>query len=345
MSIKTRAIRFTGVLAACALLALSAGFAWTVVDDYSTREVVPAGVTVAGHELGGLTREQAREVVLESVAAPLFEPVDVVFEDRTFTLDPSQSLSMDVDTMLESAFDPKTGTTVFDRTYRRLADVSVPFDIEPILEVEGGSLEQWAEDIASQVDTPPVDAAFYIEDDAVKMHGSTPGLRTDVDKTTELITEALLGGDKRVELPVHVVAPKVPDDALGQTLWVDLSERTVTLYEGLEAEKTYGIAIGMPGHSTPRGTYEVTLKRYMPTWSNPGSAWAASMPAYIPAGPSNPLGTRAINISASGIRFHGTTQNWSIGHAASHGCMRMHRWDVEDLYERVEVGARVLIVR
>ena len=125
MSIKTRALRFTGVLAACALLLLSVGFAWTVVDDYTAREVVPAGVTVAGTDLSGLSREQAREVIHESIVEPLFEPVEVVFAEETFTLDPSESLSMDVDTMLEQAFDPKTGTTVFDRTYRRLADVSV----------------------------------------------------------------------------------------------------------------------------------------------------------------------------------------------------------------------------
>jgi lipoprotein-anchoring transpeptidase ErfK/SrfK len=67
------------------------------------------------------------------------------------------------------------------------------------------------------------------------------------------------------------------------------------------------------------------------------------MPAYIPPGPSNPLGTRALNLDASGIRIHGTTQDWSIGHAASHGCMRMHRWDVEELYELVEVGTPVII--
>ena len=177
------------------------------------------------------------------------------------------------------------------------------------------------------------------------MRSSTPGLKTDVEETTELITEALLGGTKRVELAVDDVDPEISDADLGQTLWVDLTDREVTLYNGTVPEKTYGIAIGTPGHSTPRGTFEVTLKRYMPTWRNPGSSWAASMPAYIAPGPSNPLGTRAINISASGIRFHGTTQDWSIGRAASHGCMRMHRWDVEDLYDRVEVGARVLIAK
>ena len=54
--------------------------------------------------------------------------------------------------------------------------------------------------------------------------------------------------------------------------------------------------------------------------------------------------TRAINISAPAIRFHGTENIGSVGTAASHGCMRMYRTDIEDFYERVEVGKKVFIV-
>ncbi len=344
MSIKTRALRLTGILAACVLLSLSAGFAWSVVDDYTAREIVPQGVSVEGHELGGLTREQAREVVESSIAAPLFEPVVVTFEGRTFELDPKDSLSIDVDAMLEEAFNPKTGATVAERAYRRIADISVPVEIEPKLAVAGDSLIDWLGDVASQIDTPSVDATFTItEDYEPVMRGSAIGYSTDIAAAEGLVTAALLNGGKSVTLPVNVVEPAIAEEDLGTTLLVKRSERRVYLYRGLTLEKSYGIAVGTPSFPTPRGDWEITLKRYRPTWSNPGSAWAADMPASIPPGPSNPLGTRAINISASGIRFHGTTADWSIGRAASHGCMRMHRSDVEDLYERVEVGDRVLI--
>ena len=69
------------------------------------------------------------------------------------------------------------------------------------------------------------------------------------------------------------------------------------------------------------------------------------MPETIGPGPGNPLGTRALYLSAPGIRFHGipSGENWSIGQAASHGCMRMHRWDVEDFYPRVPVDTPVYI--
>jgi L,D-transpeptidase ErfK/SrfK len=68
------------------------------------------------------------------------------------------------------------------------------------------------------------------------------------------------------------------------------------------------------------------------------------MPAYIPPGPNNPLGTRALYLNTSGIRIHGTSKRSSIGTAASHGCMRMLREDVEALYPLVPVGTKIHIV-
>ena len=79
------------------------------------------------------------------------------------------------------------------------------------------------------------------------------------------------------------------------------------------------------------------------------------MPAYIGSGPNNPLGTRAMYVykgakggnSDTGVRFHGvpSSENSSIGHAASHGCLRMHRKDVENFFPRVTVGTIVYIIK
>ncbi len=113
--------------------------------------------------------------------------------------------------------------------------------------------------------------------------------------------------------------------------------------------KTYRCAIGMPGYPTPRGTFVIKRKVKMPSWTNPGGAWGRGMPSYIGPGPSNPLGTRALYLyrgnSDTGIRFHGTTKTSSIGQAASHGCMRMKRKDVERFYKQVPVGTTVYIVK
>ncbi|HEV2905802.1 MAG TPA: L,D-transpeptidase, partial [Actinomycetota bacterium] len=69
----------------------------------------------------------------------------------------------------------------------------------------------------------------------------------------------------------------------------------------------------------------------------------ASLPDMIPGGPSNPLGTRALYLDAPGIRIHGTSASYSIGSYASHGCIRMHIPDVEQLFEIVEVDTPVLV--
>ena len=100
---------------------------------------------------------------------------------------------------------------------------------------------------------------------------------------------------------------------------------------------TYPVAIGQPAYPTPDGQYEIIEMYKNPTWIPPNSPWAKGLEP-IPPGPGNPLGTRWIGTSAPAVGFHGTPQDWSIGTAASHGCLRMHIPDVEKLYEQVEVG-------
>ncbi len=345
MSLKTRALRIFGVLAACGLLALSAGFTWTAVDDYSVRDIVPDGITVEGMPIGGMTRAEARDLIERSITAPLMEPISATFGKKRFDLDPSVSLYVDADSMLEEAFGPVASTTVAERTARRLLDRPIVADVKTVLVLDGAPVEEWVAEVAAQVDRPSIDATITRDpiEDEILMRKSRVGYETDREETVRLLTAALLAGQKSIELPVNRVQPGVSDDSLGKTIVVDLSERHLTLYDGLEIEKEYGVAVGSPGHSTPRGNWMVINKRYMPSWSNPGSAWAASMPRYIPPGVSNPLGTRALDLDAPAIRIHGTTADYSIGTAASHGCMRMHRWDIEDLYERVDVGTPVFI--
>jgi lipoprotein-anchoring transpeptidase ErfK/SrfK len=102
------------------------------------------------------------------------------------------------------------------------------------------------------------------------------------------------------------------------------------------------IAIGMPGHDTPTGSFNVISKIENPSWVPPNSPWAAGLEP-VPPGLSNPLGTRWIGTSAPAIGFHMTPMDYSVGHAASHGCMRMHQADVEKMFELVDVGETVEI--
>jgi lipoprotein-anchoring transpeptidase ErfK/SrfK len=67
------------------------------------------------------------------------------------------------------------------------------------------------------------------------------------------------------------------------------------------------------------------------------------LPAYMPGGPNNPLGARALYIGSTLYRIHGTSEPWTIGQAVSSGCIRMTNEDVIDLYERVKIGAKVIV--
>jgi lipoprotein-anchoring transpeptidase ErfK/SrfK len=120
-------------------------------------------------------------------------------------------------------------------------------------------------------------------------------------------------------------------------LVVEKSKFKLTVYRDGKKISTYQVAIGQPAYPSPTGTYEVIEMYKNPTWIPPNSPWAKGLEP-IPPGPGNPLGTRWIGTSAPAVGFHGTPQDWSIGTAASHGCVRMHIPDVEKLYEQVKVG-------
>lgn len=100
------------------------------------------------------------------------------------------------------------------------------------------------------------------------------------------------------------------------------------------------IATGSPSYPTPTGIFEVTAKIKNPTWVPPNSPWAAGLEP-VPPGVNNPLGSRWIGTSAPDIGFHATPMESTVGTAASHGCMRMYRADVERLYELVRLGTPV----
>jgi lipoprotein-anchoring transpeptidase ErfK/SrfK len=141
--------------------------------------------------------------------------------------------------------------------------------------------------------------------------------------------------------PDGIVGPLVVG-ALSGRIVVDLSECRLYLYRNGKLEKTYPVAVGQPAYPTPTGDYSIASMIRNPTWIPPDSPWAQGLEP-VPPGPGNPVGTRWIGTTAPGVGIHGTPADYSIGTHASHGCIRMHMWDVEDLFERVAVGMPVHI--
>ena len=128
------------------------------------------------------------------------------------------------------------------------------------------------------------------------------------------------------------------------TLVIETDERR--LYLVLEDGKAmkYGIGVGRDGF-TWSGTHRITRKAEWPGWTPPPQMRkrVPDLPAYMEGGPDNPLGARALYIGSTLYRVHGTSEPWSIGQAVSSGCIRLTNDDVTDLYERVQVGAMIVV--
>ena len=133
-------------------------------------------------------------------------------------------------------------------------------------------------------------------------------------------------------------------NALSGQIVVDLGDLKLYLYRDGKLVKSYSVATGQSEFPTPTGSYVITSKVMDPTWYPPNSEWAKDAKP-IPPGIENPLGTRWIGTSAPAVGIHGTPDDSSIGTYASHGCIRMHIWDVEDLFDRVVIGLPVIIRR
>ena len=117
---------------------------------------------------------------------------------------------------------------------------------------------------------------------------------------------------------------------------VSLEDRKLALVEDGELKKVYGVAVGKPSTPSPVGTFTIERRVANPTYSHDGRI--------VPPGPQNPVGSRWMGLSIHGYGIHGTNVPSSIGKAASHGCIRMGKADVEDLFAQVQVGDTVELI-
>lgn len=117
---------------------------------------------------------------------------------------------------------------------------------------------------------------------------------------------------------------------------VSIPDRKLALLEGDRVLRVFPTAVGAPSSPSPAGSYKIVERIADPTWYGKGKI--------VPPGKNNPVGTRWIGLSIKGYGIHGTNQPASIGHNASHGCIRMRNRDVEELFDMVQVGDEVELV-
>lgn len=129
------------------------------------------------------------------------------------------------------------------------------------------------------------------------------------------------------------------------TIVVDTPNKFLFLVQGDGKALRYGIGVGRPGF-TWSGVKTISAKKEWPAWTPPPEMLARrpDLPRHMEGGPTNPLGARAMYLGSTLYRIHGSNEPWTIGTNVSSGCIRMRNEDVIDLYGRVGVGARVVVI-
>ena len=152
---------------------------------------------------------------------------------------------------------------------------------------------------------------------------------------------------RSLQLAPELLPQEVTYDGPGVpgSIVIDTVNRFLYLVEDGGTARRYGVGVGRPGF-TWAGEHRITRKAEWPDWRPPVEMRRRQpgLPVMMPGGPKNPLGARAMYLGSTLYRIHGTAEPWTIGHAVSSGCIRMRNEDVTDLYERVKVGTRVIVL-
>ena len=129
------------------------------------------------------------------------------------------------------------------------------------------------------------------------------------------------------------------------TIVIDTPQKFLFLVEPGGRAIRYGVGVGRPGFEWS-GVKTVTRKAEWPGWTPPPQMMLRrpDLPAHMDGGPDNPLGARALYLGSSLYRIHGTNEPETIGHDVSSGCIRMMNEDVIDLFNRVRVGTKVIVI-
>jgi lipoprotein-anchoring transpeptidase ErfK/SrfK len=332
------------VLVAVVALGGGAAFAASRFDSAAADRILP-GVRVAGVNVGGMTREEAVAAVERRADVTLGGDIRVRTDGASWRITPADlGTRADVDGAVDRAFSVAGHLSLLSRVYHRVADEPVPAAVPLAYSYDRSQVQAFVRRAFDEVERRPVDAGLALVDGQLVERHEKVGQELRVNAALERVQQALRDHESRVRLPMRAVEPKVTDRSLGKTIVVDISENRLYLYEGFDVVKQYNVATAAEGFVTPLGTWSIVNKVENPSWTNPDpTGWGAGMPAYIPPGPDNPLGTRALYLNAPGIRIHGTTNVDSIGTYASHGCIRMLMPDVEALYPLVPIGTPVLV--
>lgn len=332
------------IVAIMCVAALAGGGTAAFAHDALGRAHFLPGTRIGGVYVGGQSLDVAEQNLNRVFVEPLHRPMSLVVQDTTSTATPWElGMRIDVRDVVAKTYERQQQLSLPERAWRWIrGDDSSNASLGPLL--EHTKLLQTLGSVARRVDRPVRDATLNVKAGKLNIVPEQIGRRLDVGGAAKSVTAALQDGSRTVQLPVHLTQPAHKAADFEKVIIVRDGSDSLDLYENGELTHSYGVATGMAAYPTPNGQFFIVGKQMYPAWINPHRSWSMDMPEYIPPGPDNPLGTRAMQLDADAIYIHGTPNDASIGSHASHGCIRMHMGDAEDLFSRVSVGTPVLIV-
>jgi lipoprotein-anchoring transpeptidase ErfK/SrfK len=335
-------------LVAVLLLVLVVGGAYAY--DSTQKDEIAEGVTIAGVDVGGLNESEAAAKVHRKLLAPLKHSLKVGFDGETWELSGEQlKIRADIDAAIEEAVEDSQEGGLPGRLVRYVSGGEVEESITPEVAYSVPAVNRFVRRVAEDINQEPKNADVEPSGDSLEVVAGEPGRKLRDNQLERDLKAAVLNANAphTIKAKVHSVAPEVTKKEVAARypsyLTLDRSSFTLRLWKNLKLAKTYTVAVGMEGLETPEGLYEIQEKEENPVWNVPLSDWAGDLAGQtIPPGPSNPIKARWMGIY-EGAGIHGTEETYSLGSAASHGCVRMAIPDVEELYDEVEVGTPIFI--
>jgi len=285
---------------------------------------IASGVTISGVEVGDMTADAA----IAAVTASFERPLILLVPRHRLAITPARIGAM------------AAVRAAVDRA------LSAPMDTELKLRVivSRRGTERYLAKLAQRFDRAPVNSRLLLRGLRPWVTKPQSGRQLRRVRAMNAIFTALVT-NTRPDLRMEYVAlePTVTRSSIGPVIVIRRGSNRLTLYKGMRFLRSFGVATGQSRYPTPLGRWSVVVRWRNPWWYPPDSDWAKDEEP-IPPGPGNPLGTRWMGLSASGVGIHGTPDDASIGYSASHGCIRMHISDAEWLFNHVTIGTTVFIV-
>jgi len=321
--------------------------------DQTRSDVIAKGVRVAGVEVGGLNQAAARRKVEAELSRRLGTGVTVTAGSRHWTLTAHQAaLKINYENMVSQAVSVSRQGSFLSRSAREVFGGTVNREIALVDSYSHTAVHALLAKVKAAVNRAPVDATVQPGASGLVAVPSKDGLAVDGSTLGARVDAALIGATaaRTIHVPAHHTKPVITSGNLASKypafIVVDRSTFKLMFYSHLKLSKTYEVAVGMEGLETPAGLHHIEWEQVDPPWYVPKKAWAGALAGtVVPPGPGDPLKARFMSIEG-GAGIHGIdpSEYSSIGHDASHGCVRMRIPDVISLYAVSPVGTPVYII-